>query len=217
MTTTMTVAHICLTTDHDMDRLLAQQSSRIVKCAQKYGPDRVTILLMVQSGHLSCLQTLEHFLLDTMSAMDPTPAVTTPRWLTSRSITATATTTSTLAPVSLWGIPNVIACQSPEVTTDYLSKLLVPSHSSATVLPRGQISQEDHANNISKPTWLSAALATSSGNPLYSLQDATRLEQGLGTIQNAVLATPAQLQNTCLLTQQTSKAIYDFFNTDQPI
>ncbi|KAF9140539.1 hypothetical protein BGX30_006390 [Mortierella sp. GBA39] len=215
----MTVAHICLTTDRDMDTILAQQSSRIVKCTQKYGPDRVAILLMVQNGHLSCLQTLEHFLLETMSALDPTPAVPTPRWQTSRGIRATATTTSTLAPVSVWGIPNVIACHSPEDTTDYLSKLLAPSssHSAATVLPHEQISQEDRVNTISRPTWLSAALATTSDSPLFTLQDATRLKQSLGTIQNTVLATPAQLQNTCLLTQRTSQAIHDFFNTDQPI
>lgn len=218
-TMTTTVAHICLTTEHEMDSLLVQQSSRIVKCVQKYGPDRVTILLMVQNGHLSCLQTVEHFLLETMSELDPTPAVPTPRWQTSRGITVT--TTSTLTPVSVWGIPNVIACHSPEDTTDYLSKLLAPSsspHSSSAVLPHGQAPQADHVNDALRPTWLSAALtATTSCNPLFSLQDATRLEQGLGTIQNTVLATLAQLQNTCLLTQRTSQAIHDFFNTDQPI
>ncbi|KAF9540062.1 hypothetical protein EC957_004659 [Mortierella hygrophila] len=213
----MTVAHICLTTDRDMDSILAQQYSRIVKCAQKYGPDRVTILLMVQNGHLSCLQTLEHFLLEIMPALEPTPVIPMPRWQTSRGIRATATTTSTLAPVSVWGIPNVIACHSPEDATDYLSRLLAPSSSSRTVQPHRQISQEDHANSISRPTWLSIALATTSDNPLFTLQDATRLEQSLGTVQNIVLATPAQLQSTCLLTQRTSQAIHDFFNTDQPI
>ncbi|KAF9148372.1 hypothetical protein BG015_009891 [Linnemannia schmuckeri] len=199
-----------------MDTLLAQESVRIVKSAQEYGLNRVTILLMVQPGHLSCLQTLEHFLLEIMSALDSTPTVPAARWFTSLGATSTVAATNNLAPVPVWGIPNVIACHSPQDTTDYLSKLLAPPSSSLGALPHEQIAQADRTNNTSRPTWLSAALTTS-GNPLLSAQDATRLEQGLSTIQNAVLATPAQLHNTCLLNQATSKAIHDFFNADQPI
>ncbi|KAF8931369.1 hypothetical protein BGZ47_011870 [Haplosporangium gracile] len=180
-----------MTTDRDMDTLIARESARIVKSAEEYGPNRVTILLMIQPGHLSCLQTLENSLLEIMSALDPTPTVPAPCWFTSRGATFTATSANNLVPVSVWGIPNVIACHSPQDTTDYLSKLLVPPPASTPrVLPHDQIAQEDYA---------------------------TRLEQGLSTVQNAVLATPVQLQNTCLLNQSTSKAIHDFFNTDQPI
>ncbi|KAF9126417.1 hypothetical protein BGW39_006633 [Mortierella sp. 14UC] len=210
------VAHICLTSDRDMDTLLAKESSRIVKCAQRYGPNRLTILLMVQPGHLSCLQALELYLLRTMSALDRTTAVPASR----RFISRNTANTPTFTPISVWAKPNVVAFYSPQDTTDYLDKILAPPLSP---LPRpirsGQhYSQEQNSTTIttiSGPTWLSAALSTT--GTLLSVQDTNRLEQGLGTIQNAVLATPTQLQNTCFFNRPTSKVIHDFFNTDRPI
>ncbi|KAG0365094.1 hypothetical protein BGX24_004276 [Mortierella sp. AD032] len=200
-----------------MDTLLTKESSRIVKCAQKYGPSQLTILLMVQPGHLACLQTLELFLLNTMSALDRTTAVPTPHPLITRGIV----NTPTLTPVSVWGIPNVIACHSPQDTTDYLDKILNLPPSQA--IRSGQYSQESHSTTTTtttiataRPTWLSAALSTTGAHHL-SVQDTNRLEQGLCTIQNVVLATPTQLQNTCFFNQPTSKVIHDFFNSDQPI
>lgn len=136
-------------------------------------------LLLFHSVLLALLTTYDsslvlcHFTsslsLNKMPSLDPTPTVATPHWLSIAS-----TTTSTLAPVSVWGKPNAIACHSPEDTTDYLSKVLAPSptHSSSTAPPYGQISRYDHQNhnsNTSKPTWLSAALVTT-GSPLLSAQ-----------------------------------------------
>ncbi|KAG0261188.1 hypothetical protein BGZ95_004282, partial [Linnemannia exigua] len=208
------LAHICLTTDHDMDSLLAKESSRIVECAQKYGPSQLTILLMVQPGHLACLQTLELFLLKTMSALDRKTAVLAPR----PPINMGIVNTSYFTPVSVWGIPNVITCHSPQDTSDYLDKILTPSLPQS--IRTGHYSQESlptTASATARPTWLSTALSITGAAPLLSVQDMNRLEQGLCTIQNVVLATPAQLQNTCFFNQPTSNVICDFFNSDQPI
>ncbi|KAF9087752.1 hypothetical protein BGX23_007915 [Mortierella sp. AD031] len=164
-----------------MDTLLSKESPKIIKCLDQFGPNQVTVLLMVQPGHLSCLQTLEYFLLETDA-------------------------------------------------TDYLAKILTPLPPPPPPPPLPPIpvnlisepqdsrsGQQRHTNSRPPPpTWLSTAITTRDG-PLLHAQDADRLEQGLCTIQNIVLVTPVQLQNTCHLSQLTSQSIYDFFNTDQPI
>ncbi|KAI7822955.1 hypothetical protein BC939DRAFT_452328 [Gamsiella multidivaricata] len=237
---TATFAFICLSSTQDMDAILLNEINRILYCIQRYGAHQTAILLMIQPGHASCLQTLESFLLnkivpDTLTGLNLSTMVASTIGAPSRQSLHTRPSGLSLDTSAL-NMPHLAVCHSCADASDILTHLLdqAKAHSSpvnaplfrSTSLLRTQNQQPDARNPFNPEshsllqdpglTWLSIPLSTRDG-PALTIQDCQRLRTGLSTIQNVALASSSQLQDSCLISNTLAKSIEAFFETDQPI
>ncbi|KAI8601733.1 hypothetical protein EDD21DRAFT_99302 [Dissophora ornata] len=217
---------------------LRQSLSRIGLCIEQYGLQRTSILVMIQPGHASCLQTIERFLFhdiatNTLAGLDV--STTTPIGVDlarHSTVTVGSRTSAQSLTASLTGVPYVAVCHSSKDAIDFITHLLDQDHrdrlsqTTARSSLRVQEQQKEEKAYQSSSTyqvkadawssWLVIATLTHRGS-LVTTQESHRLRMGLGTIQTLSLASSGHLRSSCLLKDSVARSIEAYFETDQPI
>ncbi|ORZ26741.1 hypothetical protein BCR41DRAFT_393349 [Lobosporangium transversale] len=208
--------------------MLEKEAHRIEQCILRYGSRYTTILLFIQDGHVSCIQALEVYLLNSV-AKGPMLKVT----ASSSAILKTASNKTAAEIIAEDGassfktdIPGFVVCHSCQDAIEYVNHILdLAQNMSSSVTPSYVASQQRCIiDTSSQPIrkqdpwsiWLTMAISIQQDS-ILTPYDGAQLRTQLCNIQNMSLATSLQYRNDCCLNDSVARSIEAFFETDQPI